>query len=347
MAELATLLGNLIGDDVPIDRIGAQGEFGAQPPPIQVLSDRLDQLASFNLPLLVTGFDMTTADDQLQLDFTRDFLTLAFSHPSVEGFFFSRFWGDDEEPAGVEMYHADGTITPIGKAYRELVLENWWTDIVALSNAEGTLTSRVFQGDYLVSARKDDLRATATLSLGPDGAKSLWNWPQETKATVRSDIPANGYRALVGELGEERIDRTLPAGFEGRKLGFSRRMATVDYAFQIGQELPLVLRRPILLIARPKTVAGDVEHRTRKIENRAPSKRRCKAGARHVIAKLLVLLDGPVLHEIEGRHPDWTDGRARQPRSRAGAQSERQGPPSAPRISRKRFMRTSGNSVVR
>ncbi|MEM8948130.1 MAG: endo-1,4-beta-xylanase [Pseudomonadota bacterium] len=170
MAELATLLGNLIGDDVPIDRIGAKGQFGAQPPPIQVLSDRLDQLASFNLPLAVTGFDMATTDDQLQLDFTRDFLTLAFSHPSVEGFFFDRFWGDDETAAGVEIYHADGTMTPIGKAYREFVLENWWTDIVALSNAEGTLTSRVFQGDYRVSARKDDLRAAATLSLGPDGA---------------------------------------------------------------------------------------------------------------------------------------------------------------------------------
>ena len=170
MAELATLLGNLIGEDVPIDRIGAQGRFGAQPPPIQVLSDRLDQLASFNLPLIITAFDMVTTDEQLQRDFAKDFLTLAFSHPSVDGFVFGRFWEKEGSPVGVAMYRSNGTITPIGKVYRELVLRNWWTDIVALSNADGILASRVFQGDYMISARKDGLSATTTLNLGPDGA---------------------------------------------------------------------------------------------------------------------------------------------------------------------------------
>lgn len=170
MAELATLIGNLIGEDVPIDRIGVQGRFDAQPPPIQVLSDRLDQLASFNLPLVVTAFDMVTTDEQLQRDFTRDFLTLAFSHPSIDGFIFRRFWGEEEGRVGVAMYRPDGRITSIGRGYRELVLRDWWTDIVALSNADGVLTSRVFQGDYMISAQKDDLNATATLSLGPDGA---------------------------------------------------------------------------------------------------------------------------------------------------------------------------------
>ena len=169
MAELATLLGNLLGEDVPIDRIGVQGRFGAQPPPIQVLSDRLDQLASFDLPLIITAFDMVTTDEKLQHDFVRDFLTLAFSHPSVDGFVFGRFWEEEEALARVAMYRPNGTITAIGKVYRELVLSNWWTDIVAFSNADGVLASRVFQGDYRISARKDGLNASATLSLGPDG----------------------------------------------------------------------------------------------------------------------------------------------------------------------------------
>ena len=170
MPELATLLGNFIGESVPIDRIGVQGMFGAQPPPIQVLSDRLDQLASFGLPLIVTAFDMETVDRDLQLDFMRDFLMLAFSHPSVEGFLFNRFWETEGDSSGVAMFRADGTITPFGKVYRDLVLQTWWTDIVALSNADGALTSRVFQGDYMISARKDDQSAAATLTLGPEGA---------------------------------------------------------------------------------------------------------------------------------------------------------------------------------
>ena len=170
MAELAALLGGLIGESVPIDHIGVQGHFGAQPPPIQVLSDRFDQLASFDLPLVVTAFDMTTSDRDLHQDFTRDFLTLAFSHPSVQGFVFARFW-DDEARTDSAMYRSDGTITPIGKVYRDLVLRTWWTDIVAASNADGELSSRVFQGDYMISARKGDQSAAATLRLGPEGAK--------------------------------------------------------------------------------------------------------------------------------------------------------------------------------
>jgi len=171
MAELGVFLGDVLKDDTPIDRIGMQAQFKTQPPPIQVLNDRLDQLASFDLPLVVTAFDIMTDDPQLQQDFARDFLTLAFSHPSVEGFVFGRFWEDETDTISAFLYRADGTITPIGDLYRKLVLEDWWTDVVALSNAKGQLVSRVFHGDYTVSARKGSLSSTATLRLGPDGAR--------------------------------------------------------------------------------------------------------------------------------------------------------------------------------
>ncbi|MGI9510428.1 MAG: endo-1,4-beta-xylanase [Geminicoccaceae bacterium] len=170
MAELATLLGNLIAADVPIDRIGIQGQFGAQPPSIQVLGDRLDQLASFDLPLVVTAFDMATSDKQLLEDFTRDFLTLAFSHPAIQGFVFGAFWEGEESSPGASIYRRDGTLSPVGKLYRDLVRRTWWTDIAARSNADGELTTRVYQGDYTISARKNDQSTMATLSLGPDGA---------------------------------------------------------------------------------------------------------------------------------------------------------------------------------
>jgi GH35 family endo-1,4-beta-xylanase len=172
MAELATLVGGMISDGVPIDRIGVLGRFGTQPPPIQVLSDRLDQLASFGLPLVITAFDMSTSDKALQQDFTRDFLTLAFSHPSVEGVVFSRFWEAQGDPSSVgdPLYHSDGTITPLGKVYRDLVLGDWWTDVVALSDVNGELESRVFQGEYAITAKKGALAARAVLEIGPEGA---------------------------------------------------------------------------------------------------------------------------------------------------------------------------------
>jgi GH35 family endo-1,4-beta-xylanase len=170
MSELAAMVGEFIDREVPIDQLGAHGRFDTQPPPIQVLSDRLDQLASFGLPIVITGFDIATPEEALASDFTRDFLTLAFSHPSVEGFTFEHFFEGDDEETKAALYRRDGAVSPLGQIYRDLVLGRWWSDVVALSNAEGQLTSRVFQGDYSISVRKDGQTASVMLTVGADGA---------------------------------------------------------------------------------------------------------------------------------------------------------------------------------
>ncbi len=170
LVQLVTMLSGLTERDVPIDAIGVKGHFNEQPPPIQVLSDRFDQLASFDLPIMITDFDMDTDDPALLADFTRDLMILAFSHPSVEGFMFQGFWQGQQAEAEAVLYRGDWTLQPVGEIYRDLVLGQWWTDDVALSNADGDLQTRGFLGDYVITARKDNLSATSTLSLGSDGA---------------------------------------------------------------------------------------------------------------------------------------------------------------------------------
>ncbi len=170
LAELVGLVGSLIDRQVPIDAIGIKGHFGVQPPSIQVLSDRLDQLASFDLPLVITEFDMDTDDEQLQADFTRDLMTLAFSHPSVEGIVFWGFWEGRQAVPQAAMYRQDWTIKPNGEVYRDLVLGEWWTDVEALSNADGVLLTRGILGDYTISATKNGRTASVAVTLERDGA---------------------------------------------------------------------------------------------------------------------------------------------------------------------------------
>ncbi len=170
LGELMTTLNNLSQQDVPLDAIGIKGQFHEQPPPIQVISDRLDQLASFDLPMMITEFDINTKDETLCVDFTRDLMTLAFSHPSVDGFILSNFWSDSHTPAEAAMYQADWQISPVGEIYNQLVKVDWWTDDIALSNADGDLQARGFLGDYTITARKNDLSASTSFTLGEDGA---------------------------------------------------------------------------------------------------------------------------------------------------------------------------------
>lgn len=170
LVQLAIMLEQLIQQEAPVDAIGIKGHFNEQPPSIQVLSDRLDQLASFDLPMMVTEFDMDTRDRALYADFLRDLMTLTFSHPSIEGFCLEGFWEGQQAAPGSSLYEQDWSITAAGEVYRDLVLRQWWTDDVARSNAEGDLVTRGFLGDYIVTARQGDLSATQTLTLDRDGA---------------------------------------------------------------------------------------------------------------------------------------------------------------------------------
>lgn len=169
LVELVITLSDLLERDVPLDAIGIKGQFNEQPPPIQLVSDRLDQLASFDLPMMITEFNIDTDDASLRADFTGDLMTLAFSHPSVEGFVFSKFWTGSQAKADAAMYQRDWTLNPNAEVYRNLVLDDWWTDEVLRSSAGGDLQTRGFLGDYTIIARKDGLSATASLTLGKDG----------------------------------------------------------------------------------------------------------------------------------------------------------------------------------
>ena len=119
--------------------------------------------------MMITEFDMETSDPALHADFTRDLMTLAFSHPSVEGFVFWGFWEGRQSIPGAAMYDENWTTKPAGEIYRDLVLGRWWTDDVALTNVDGELLTRAFLGDYVITARKNDLSASKTLNLGRDG----------------------------------------------------------------------------------------------------------------------------------------------------------------------------------
>ena len=81
-------------------------------------------------------------------------------------------------------------------------------------------------------------------------------------------------------------------------------------------------------------------------ENGAVAEWRFEREAGHRIAKLLALLRRPILDEIVSRVEARLMVKQAGPERGQGAQ-DAVGPASAPRISKKRLRRTSGNSVVR
>ncbi|MGB3722409.1 MAG: endo-1,4-beta-xylanase [Pacificimonas sp.] len=143
---------DLKAEGAPIGGIGIQGHFGAQlTDPARVIAI-LDDFAQHGLPIQITEFDVDTSDEEAQADYTRDMLTAAFSHPSVNGFVTWGWWEGDHWRPSAAMLRTDWSPKPNFLAWRQLLFGDWWTDETLTTGADGRVSLRGFLGEYCVEA---------------------------------------------------------------------------------------------------------------------------------------------------------------------------------------------------
>lgn len=157
----------LIDSGAPIGGIGIQGHFDTGVNPPEGVLTILDKYAQLGLDIQITEFDVNTFDERLQADYTRDFLTACFSHPSITGFLMWGFWEGAHWIPRAAMYRRDWSEKPNGTAWRQLLFETWWTSVDGVSGADGTFTVRGFLGDYEVEAAVGETSVKQPLRLVP------------------------------------------------------------------------------------------------------------------------------------------------------------------------------------
>lgn len=173
--EFVELLTYLVKQKIDFDGIGLQGHFRELIPPEEVLR-RLDLFGSFGKEVHITEFDVNIADESAQGDYTRDFLILSFSHPSVNGIISwhgGSIWeGLDPTEPNCAFYRKDWSQKPNGKAWEDLVCREWRTDIKSRTDSLGKTKGRGFFGEYEVSADIDGKPYKGTFSFSKDGEKA-------------------------------------------------------------------------------------------------------------------------------------------------------------------------------
>jgi hypothetical protein len=156
----------LRADGAPLDGLGLQAHFDGKPNDPENILAVLDRYwGEFKLPVRVTEFDVWTFDEELQADFTRDFLILAFSHPSVEGVQLWGFWESAHWRPSAAMYRADWSEKPNAAVYRDLVLKQWRTRLNGQTGDDSEYAARGFFGDYVVTVERDGRKASQGFSL--------------------------------------------------------------------------------------------------------------------------------------------------------------------------------------
>lgn len=164
----------LLNRGAPLHGIGFQGHFESSPTGITRVWSILERYRTAfpQLSFKVTEFDVDTDDEQLQADYTRDFLTLLFSHPSVTGFQFWGFWEGAHWREQAAMYRRDWSEKPSGTAFRELVHGAWKTDETQTADANGTVYGRAFHGEYEVTVTAPGMVGSRRFTLPAGGAET-------------------------------------------------------------------------------------------------------------------------------------------------------------------------------
>lgn len=148
---------------------GFQSHFGS-PQPIETVAQVVERYAQAfpKLDFAVSEFDVNTADESMQADYTRDFTTYVFSHPRFTDFLMWGFWERRHWlPAG-SMYRTDWTSKANAVAWNNLWSGVWWTNLAGASDAEGAFAGRAFKGTYQITVRQGGRVQTVTEAIRED-----------------------------------------------------------------------------------------------------------------------------------------------------------------------------------
>ena len=153
-----------------VDVLGVQGHVGQTPrPPLAVLSD-LDLLAVDGQQIQITEFDFNTRDNELQADYTRDFLIALYSHKAVTGFIMWGFWESQHWKPAAAMFNPDWSEKPNLAVWRDLVRDRWNTKVAQTTTASGEIAARGHLGRYRATATLSKKQTTVEFELSAGGA---------------------------------------------------------------------------------------------------------------------------------------------------------------------------------
>ena len=169
--KYAALIEYLKKNGAPIGGIGIQGHMGLDMTPPERIWDILDRFAAFGLPIQITEFDCDIEDEQLQADYTRDFMTAVFSHPSSDAIMMWGFWDGAHWRKNAPLFRKDWSLKKSGEAWLDLVTKQWHTDLTGKTDSDGIFRGRAFFGDYTATAEKDGLRKMVESHVSKEGGE--------------------------------------------------------------------------------------------------------------------------------------------------------------------------------
>ncbi len=172
-----------------VDGIGFQGHFGSDLTSLTKVYSIIDRFAALGKEIKITEHDINVTQRQVQADYTRDFMTICFSHEAVKSFLFWGFWANSHWLPEGALFNSDWTIRPHGEAYKNLVFSQWWTKKTdSFTNEQGKVSLEGFLGTYKYTIKSGDKVRTGTFEINNSKKSGIAN---QVKLTFDTSIPDN------------------------------------------------------------------------------------------------------------------------------------------------------------
>lgn len=166
------LVQSLRADGVPVGGIGIQAHIRSPITSTQI-QHSLDQLATLGLPLKITEFSVIAPTPAQEAQTLREVYRTAFAHPAVTGIYMWGFWEGAVWEQESAIFQRDFTPLPAAEAYQNLIYGDWWTEAKAVSDGNGSWSTRAFFGDYHLSVKAGSLAGEQSFSFTSDSVPQV------------------------------------------------------------------------------------------------------------------------------------------------------------------------------
>ena len=149
-----------------VDGIGMQGHFGSELTSISKVYTILNRFAELGKEIKITEHDINVTQRTVQAEYTRDFMTICFSHENVKSFLFWGFWANAHWLPEAALYDSNWNIRQHGEAYKDLVFNQWWTKKTdGVTDSLGQVSFDGFLGTYKYTIKSGDKMRNGTFKI--------------------------------------------------------------------------------------------------------------------------------------------------------------------------------------
>lgn len=148
-----------------VDGIGIQCHMGADLTPPERVLEILDIYVDLDKDISISEFTIDLDDPELRFDYTRDFITVAFSHPKVTEFLFWGWYGKTHPKA--TLFNDDWKAGDMGAAFFQLINQVWTTKMAASTDVGGRIQGKGFYGSYRYEVTCGEEVLSGTFTLDP------------------------------------------------------------------------------------------------------------------------------------------------------------------------------------